>query len=142
MPQESATRIPQARVNVMAGTTVHGQRASRRYLVAAVLISIATSITPAFATKGVKLITEYPTTQQECDRIFDKVSDAVMIETNGEGLAIQHFLIGTNADHVLPKLCAEQNYKAAVDFANSIVEGDPQPPQISNDDHGDCFLFC
>jgi hypothetical protein len=118
-------------------------RFGRFAMSAAVLLSISASTTPALATKGVKLITKYPTNQQECDQILDKVLDAVMIETNGEGLAIQHFLIGTNADHVLPKLCAERNYAKAVEFANSIVDGDPQPPQIKNGNQGrDCFMNC
>lgn len=113
-----------------------------RLAITALILTLSIA-TPVEATKGVKLITKYPTNQQECDEIFGKVIDAVMIETNGEGLAIQHFLIGTQADKVLAELCAAQNYAKAVDFANSIVDGDPQPPQVKNPNVGkDCFLNC
>ena len=120
-----------------------GARTARFFAVAAVLLSMSASPTPALATKGVKLITKYPTNERECDEILDKVLDALLIETGGAGLAIQQFLMGTQADKVLPKLCAQHSYEQAADFANSIIDGDPQPPQVKNDNAGrDCFLNC
>jgi hypothetical protein len=96
----------------MLWSTVSTQTAhfGRFAATAAVLLLMSAGPTPALATKGVKLITKYPTNERECGEILDKVLDAMLTETGGDGLAVHNFLMGTQADKVLPELCAHQNY--------------------------------
>lgn len=79
-----------------------------------------------------------PTNAQECDQLyFDLIVSA------GDAAATQHFLIGTNADKIMPELCKRASYQAAYDFAVPMIESNKKPmPQSAPPPMKDCFLGC
>ena len=108
-------------------------------LAASLLVTLSAEAIPtALAAEGKpKLITTIPKTQAECDQIFLKVMESA--EELGP-VMLQQFLLATNADHVLGRLCEQGNYAGAVDFANGIA--DPPTGRLQQDPHapGECFM--
>ncbi|CAN1724219.1 protein of unknown function [Hyphomicrobium sp. 1Nfss2.1] len=76
-----------------------------------------------------------PTNEQECDQLYTE-----LITSPGDGAAIQLFLIGTNADHIMPDLCKRKAYQAAYDFAVPLIESNKQPMPKAPQQPSNCFL--
>jgi hypothetical protein len=76
-----------------------------------------------------------PTNEQECDQLYTE-----LVLSPGDGAAIQHFLIGTNADHIMPDLCNRKKYQPAYDFAVPLIESNKQPLPQAPRQPSNCFL--
>ena len=112
----------------------HRSGVAKRVLATSLLFALSTA---AVAQDKPKLITAIPKTHAECDLIFLKVMESV---EDMNPVMIRQFLLATDADHVLNRLCEQGNYGGAVDFANNIAEAPTGRVKQQPQNPGECFL--
>lgn len=106
-----------------------------RYMISLISLLLALSALAYAARADPPIKYKVPTNEQECDQLYTE-----LLISPGDGAAIQHFLIGTNADHIMPDLCKRKAYQAAYDFAVPLIESNKQPMLKASQQPSNCFL--